>query len=207
MGPWKDGFTLEGFHWNLVDSSEMFNSEGGWTKCINRKWKVGLFRCRLEEGQSRARNKLRMDREWIARAGGRGYAERYDGVGKEAGAGVVEWPGPDSTWTTYFYIAGEIMGFPSWSGFPSGTSGHRCTRQEILHRPGILSVSCSRPTFIVLVRPRLFTCRTTPTLDVSQPDTRRLDFRANGDGRWGGGREGGHARSAACLINPIKVAR
>lgn len=76
----------------------------------------------------------------------------------------VEWPELDSTWTTYFYIAREIMGFPSWSGFPSGASGHRCTRQEILHRHPrhILSVSCSRPTFIVLVHPRSFTCLIQP---------------------------------------------
>lgn len=38
-------------------------------------------------------------------------------------------------WTTYFYIVREIMGFPSWSGFPLGASGHRCTRQEIQRHP------------------------------------------------------------------------
>ena len=79
----------------------------------------------------------------------------------------VEWPELDSTWTTYFYIAREIMGFPSWSGFPSGASGHRCTRQEILQPPsppypiGLLQPS---RTFIVMVYPRSFTCLISPTL-------------------------------------------
>lgn len=38
------------------------------------------------------------------------------GKGERGGGGergLVEWPELDSTWTTYFYIAREIMGFPS----------------------------------------------------------------------------------------------
>lgn len=103
--------------------------------------------------------------------GGKGESRGGGGGGVR---GLVEWPELDSTWTTYFYIAREIMGFPSWSGFPLGAAGgHRCTRQEILHHHPrrILSVSCSRPTFIVAGPPSLVHLSDQPHLyPVSQLD-------------------------------------
>lgn len=68
-----------------------------------------------------------MDRETIAKGGRRGWPGvgrlkgdgGYRRKGREPGGGeggvrgLVEWPELDSTWTTYFYIAREIMGFPS----------------------------------------------------------------------------------------------
>lgn len=80
-------------------------------------------------GQFRVQNELRTDRETIAKGGRRGGAgvgrlkgdggggggyRREGGTGGGGGErGLVEWPELDSTWTTYFYIAREIMGFPS----------------------------------------------------------------------------------------------
>lgn len=143
----------------------------------------------------------RMNCEWIERQSRReeeevgrvfaGWKETVavvaiGGRGRGSGVrGLVEWPELDSTWTTYFYIAREIMGFPSWSGFPLGASGHRCTRQEILHHHPrrILSVSCSRPTFIVLVHPRSFTCLINPTYTPCHNLTCPPDFREITDTR------------------------
>lgn len=130
----------------------------------------------------------RMNCEWIERQSRREEEEvgrlkgdgGYRRKGRAGGRrGLVEWPELDSTWTTYFYIAREIMGFPSWSGFPLGAGGHRCTRQEILHHHPrrILSVSCSRPTFIVLAHPRSFTCLISPTYTPCHNLTCPPDFR------------------------------